>query len=324
MNTLEGKAWRALAAAKGVGPKMLWLIADYLAGRNKTASWLLQNPEEIKAALRMNKTNIVIPDFTDQEYEEVEKFAGRQVTVLHPLHPDFPQRLKNLKDMIPLPALLYVRGNVAILNRPGVAIVGQRQAGEAALAAADSLASELSGKGINITSGYAAGIDSAAHLAALRAGGTTSIVLAEGIHHFQTKPELKDHLTVDNILVISQFEPDAKWAAYMAMTRNKLVVALSGAAVVVVSGPQRDANGRNSGTFDAGMSALKLGIPVFVASPSFFSDPPPGNRQLIAKGCREWDPASGSTPILAALDTAAAKKPPSEQLNLFEKVTSDG
>lgn len=320
MNSLEGKAWRALAAAKGVGPQTLWLIADYLASRKQTASWLLQNPDEIKTALRGSKAGIAMADMADQEYEDEEKFDGRLVTVLHPLHPDFPQQVLNLKDLFPLPALLYVRGNVAILNRPGVAIVGQRQAGEAALAAADILASGLVSRGVNIVSGYAAGIDSAAHLAALRAGGTTSIVLAEGIDHFQTKPELKDHLTVDNILVISQFEPGARWAPYLAMTRNKLVCALSGAVVVIASGPERDANGTMSGTFDAGMSALKMGIPVFVVSPDFLTDPPTGNRRLIAKGGHEWDPATGSAPILAVI---SEKKPLPRQLDLFGKVTSD-
>lgn len=318
MNTLEGRAWHALAGARGVGPKTLWQIAGYLASRKQTASWLLQNPDEFQAALRVSKAGVARADIADQEYEEVEKFAGRQVTILHPLHPDFPQQLKNLKDVIPLPALLYVRGNVGILNRPGVAIVGKRQAGEAALAATDSLASELAGKGINIVSGYAAGIDSAAHLAALRAGGTTSIVLAEGIDHFQTKPELKEHLTVDNILVISQFEPGAKWAPYQAMTRNKLVCALSGVVVVIASGPERDVNGTMSGSFDAGMSALKMSIPVFVVSPDFFADPPTGNRRLIAKGGHAWDPAAGAAPILEALDAAADKKFP-RQRDLFQE-----
>jgi DNA processing protein len=320
MNTLEGKAWHTLSRAKGVGPKALWRIADYLSNRSKTASWLLENPGKITDALGVSKAGFEITDFVVPKNGEIEKLPGREVTLLYPLHPDFPQQIKNLKDLIPLPALLYARGNVAILNRPSVSIVGRRDAGKPALAVADSLTCELVAKGINITSGYAAGIDSAAHLAALRAGGTTSMVLSEGIHHFHTKPELKDHLTVDNILIISQFEPDAKWASYMAMTRNKLVCALSGAVLVIVSGPERDANGRNSGTFNAGIAALKMGIPVFVVSPSFFVDSPPGNRQLIAKGCREWDPASGTAPILAAIDSNSDIKPPPRQLNLFKKI----
>ena len=319
MNTLEGKAWRALAGAKGMGPKTLWLIADYLSSQKKTASWLLQNPDEIKAALKVSKTGIVIPDFADREYEEVEKSEGQPVTVLHPLNPDFPQQLITLKDKISLPALLYVTGNVTILDRLSVAIVGGRHAGPAAIAVADSLASELAAKGINVTSGYAAGIDTAVHLATLRAGGTTSVVLSEGIAHFQTKQELREFLTAENTLVISQFEPNVRWASYLAMTRNKLVCALSGAVVVVVSGPERDLNGRMSGTFDAGMSALKMGVPVFAVSSNFFNDNPEGNRQLIARGCRAWEPTAGAAPILAAIDSHADKKPPPKQLNLFEK-----
>jgi len=317
MNTSEGKAWHALAGAKGVGSKTLWLIADYLANQKKTASWLLQNPDKIRDIVYGNKACIVMPDFVDQKYAEVAKSRERLITVLHPLHPDFPQQITKSKDTTPLPALLYVKGNVAILNRPGVAIVGRRQAGEAALAAADSLAQELAGKGINVTSGYAAGIDTKAHLAALRAGGTTAIVLAEGIYHFQTKPELKDHLTVVNTLVISQFEPDAKWAAYMAMARNKLVGALSGSVVVIVSGLERNASGSNSGTFNAAMAALKMSIPVFVVTPDFFAATPLGNQELIKKGCLEWDPAAGAAPIIAASRFSGDKKPP-KQFTLFK------
>ena len=98
MNTLEGRSWHALAGAKGLGPRTLWRIADFLASREKTASWLLRNHSEIEVALTMNKAGIMLPDFADYEYEETEKFAREQVTVLHPLHPDFPQRVSTLNE----------------------------------------------------------------------------------------------------------------------------------------------------------------------------------------------------------------------------------
>jgi len=319
VNTLEGKAWRALAAAKGIGQQALWLIAAYLSSRGKTASWLLRNPDKLTDILPGRRANFVMPDF-GMKQEGILKSGEKQITLIHPQHPDFPRQIMILKDSIPLPALLYATGNIALLKCPAVAIVGKRNAGTAALVAARSLAGELAAKGIAVTSGYAAGIDTAAHLAALRAGGTTSIVLAEGINCFHKKPEFHDHLTSDNTLVISQFEPDARWTAYMAMTRNKLVAALSGAVVVIVSGPERDANGRNSGTFNTGLSAQKMGIPIFVVTPGFFSDHPEGNRQLIAKGCRAWDPAAGAMPILIALHDLAEKKPLPGQLSLFEKI----
>jgi DNA processing protein len=321
LNSVEGSAWHVLSGAKGVGPKTLWRIADYLAGRKKTAAWLLKNFAEKEVTMSLSKAGIILPGCEERECAELAADAVRQATVLHPLHVDFPPRLKTLKEAAPLPALLYVRGNIALLNRPGVAIVGQRRAGEAELAAAEALSGELAVQGINVVSGYANGIDSAAHLGTLRAGGTTIMVLAEGIHHFRSRPEFLDHLTVDNVLVVSQFPPDARWAGYMAMARNKLVVALSGAVVVIVSGPERAANGRMSGSFDAGISALKMGIPVFVVSPHFFTDPPEGNRQLIARGCCAWTPIAGAAPILEALRSYREQKAP-EQLNLFDEKES--
>lgn len=314
MNTPEGRAWRALAAAKGLGPKALWRIAAFLASKGKAAAWLVEHPEKLGEALGASRAGFAIPDLVLQEHDRIERFPGREVTLLHPLHPDFPQRLRALEETLPLPALFYARGNIALLERPAVAIVGRRQPGEAALAVAAALAAGLAARGVNVISGYAPGIDSAAHGAALRAGGTTTAVLPEGLHHFQVRPEIRNDLTVDNILVISQFDPDAKWAAYQAMARNKLVAALSGALVVIVSGSERDASGRHSGTFDAGISALKLGLPVFAVDPSLFPVAPDGNRELIQRGARAWEPRTGIAPILSALNSPSI---PEQQRRLF-------
>ena len=314
MNTLEGRAWRALAAAKGLGPKALWRIAAYLASKGREASWLVENPEKLGEALGVSRAGFVIPDLVLHEHGRSGRFPGREVTLLHPLHPDFPQRLRALQEKLPLPALLYVRGNIALLERPGAAIVGKRQPGEAPLAVAAALAAGLAARGINVVSGYAPGVDSAAHAAALRAGGTTTAVLPEGLHHFQARPEMQDHLTVDNILVVSQFDPDARWAAYQAMARNKLVAALSGVFVVIVSGSERGASGRHSGTFDAGIAALKLGLPVFVVDPSMFPVAADGNRELIQRGAIAWEPQTGIAPIVCALHSPAQ---PEQQKRLF-------
>ena len=316
MNTPEGRAWRAMAAVRGLGPRALWRIASYLAEKGRVASWLIEHPEKLGEALGVSRAGFAIPDLTLHERVGSESFPGREVTLLHPLHSDFPRRLRVLEEKLPLPALLYVRGNVALLERPGAAIVGKRQAGEDALAAAASLAAGLAARGANVVSGYAAGIDSAAHAAALRAGGTTTLVLAEGMHRFQTRPELQEYLTVDNILVVSQFPPDARWAAFQAMARNRLVAALSDALVVVISGPERDADQRLSGSFNAARAAFQLGIPVFAAAPAYFSSPAEGNRELIRRGAVPWNPAAGSGPIAEVVHAAVAREAP-EQKRLF-------
>jgi DNA processing protein len=314
MNDGEGKAWLALAATKGIGPQALWKLAGYLMARQKTASWLLANPEAMRDALPGGRARLGPPFAAGPD--DGERGQGREAAVLHPLHPAFPPRLIGLKDRLPLPAILYARGDLSLLGRPSVSIVGQRAAENRALAAAGGLASRLAAGGVHVTSGYAAGIDSAAHLGALQEGGTTTLVLAEGIGRFRARPEFKDLLTAENALLLSQFAPGDEWAPYRAMARNRLVCALSGALVVIASGPERDPGGRRSGTFDAALSALKLDLPLFVVDPSFFRTCPGGNRELIRRGGRSWDPGSGVSPILDALKHETACKVP-DQRKLF-------
>lgn len=318
MNTSEGRAWHALAGIRGIGSQALWQLADYLERHEKPASWLFQEPERIRVALGSARIASMAAPAKPANGQAV-LIGKKPLTVLHPFHPCFPASIKTLRERFPLPPVLYARGNLALLSRPAVAVVGKRNADERAKIAATALAQELAGLGINVVSGYAAGIDSTAHQAALRAGGTTSIILAEGIGHFQIKAEMSDFLTSKNTLVISQFEPRAKWAAYMAMTRNKLIAALSRVLVVIISGPERDARGKNSGTFNTALAAVKMGMPVFVAVSGSASEPAPGNLELIKKGCREWDPASGAAPIMAAMLPPASPRSTPRQLGLFEK-----
>jgi DNA processing protein len=313
MNTQEGRAWISLAGIKGVGTKALWRIADYLTSRRQTAYWLLQNPELIKDALKGNKACGVPAVSVEPECDSMDSSADQPITLLHPLHPEFPNKIKELKDKASLPAILYTVGNRAILGMRSISIVGQRNAGKEAIELADSLATDLAAKGINITSGYASGIDSTAHIAALHSGGTTAIVLGEGINNFKAKPEFREYISEENTLVISQFEPRARWESYFAMARNKLVCALSNAVLVIISGPERDSSGRMSGTFDAGLSALKMEVPVFVVKPDYFPENPEGNQKLISKGGIEWDPLKGLLKIINAIDSPSSLKSCNQQ-----------
>jgi DNA processing protein len=307
MNTLEGKAWQALAAAKGIGPKALWRVAEYLLQAGKPASWLLRNPARAREALAGARGPFVLPDADVLGTGEGEPLAGQGIGLLHPLHPGFPRRVRERKDRLLLPAVLYVSGSVSLLANPGLAIVGSRDAAADALDCSEKLAREMAAAGVTVVSGYAAGIDAAAHLGALRARGTTVMVLAEGIDRFQVKPALRGLLNDGNALVVSAFAPGSPWTAFQAMARNKLVAALADALVVVASGPERDANGRMSGSFDAGLSALKLGVPLWIADPGSFSSTPAGNRELINRGGRAWSPTDGGAPILAALKSGDEK-----------------
>jgi len=128
---------------------------------------------------------------------------------------------------------------------------------------------------LSVISGYAKGVDTATHLAALNMGGSTVIVLAEGFDHFRVKKVFADKFDLDRILVLSQFPPSQPWLAHAAMTRNKVIFGL-GCALVVVEAGER------GGTLAAGEGALRVGRPVFVLN--FGDETPPGNKILLGKG----------------------------------------
>jgi predicted Rossmann fold nucleotide-binding protein DprA/Smf involved in DNA uptake len=94
--------------------------------------------------------------------------------------------------------------------------------------------------------------------------------------------------------------PYDKFSGQNAMIRNKLVCALSKAVIVISSGPERDSNGKMSGTFDAGLTALKHKIPLFVVNPSLLNPTPQGNIDLIKMG---GIPLSNGNELVQYLDT---------------------
>ncbi len=92
--------------------------------------------------------------------------------------PDFPTNLRN--SFLP-PPLLYVRGELEEADRFAIAVVGSRMSTTYGRSATDRIVSDLVAAGIVIVSGMAAGIDSAAHRAAIRHGGRPIAVLANGL-----------------------------------------------------------------------------------------------------------------------------------------------
>lgn len=195
---------------------------------------------------------------------------------IFPHSPFYPRALRKIYGELALPRLRAI-GNLSLLGLPAVGFCGSRRASEKGLSAARELSTALAQEGIVVTSGYAKGVDTEAHLAALRAGGSTIIVLPEGISNFRIKKELRELWNYERILVLSQYDDVAVWRADRAMERNKIIVGASAATVVIEAGA-------TGGTLDAGMTALKLGSPLFVAIYSDNLESNEGNRMLLRLG----------------------------------------
>lgn len=175
------------------------------------------------------------------------------------------------------PKTLCCAGNLSLLKQSGVGFCGSRKASEQGLSAARDCASQAAELGITVVSGNAAGVDVEAHYHALANGGTTILVLPEGIESFRIRKVLKPVWDWKRTLVVSQFEPHHGWQAYRAMARNRVIISLSGAMIVIEAG-------NRGGTLDAGKSTLELGLPLFVAQYEHMSADAEGNDILMKMG----------------------------------------
>ena len=196
--------------------------------------------------------------------------------------PDYPRRILDRLGGDAPPVLFY-RGLPPSRAGKMAAIIGSRHASAHGLEAARRIARALAQAEYDVISGYASGIDEAAHVGTLEVGGRTTAVLAEGILGFSLKRSLRAAPSDENHLrAISQFAPFERWSGRNAMARNALVCALADAVVVVESGESEP--GKSSGAFEGAKAALQLGVPLFVLDPSESTVALPAHDRLIAAG----------------------------------------
>jgi DNA processing protein len=306
-------SWYRLFRAEGFGPKAVQVVWNAVQKRNCDLEELFtmsrsefedRFPTLGKGTLNRASFESLRAHDEGKLFEEYQSFCKAGIELVHPGHPFFPESLSRLMEHGVSP-ILFCKGMLSLLKSPGVGIVGSRNASDEGVRIARKLAADLASNGENVISGYAKGIDTAAHSGALEKEGTTTIVLSQGILHFSAKKRAFGNLDLArNTLVVSQFLPSAGWNPANAMIRNKLVCALSKAVIVVESGSEIGEDGSMSGTFDAGISALEMGIPLFVVSPSAFKKVPPGNKALITRGGIQIQPKDGIVPVEEHLRTS--------------------
>ncbi len=286
--------WFRLFKTRGIGPKLLGSVAKMLEAENLNPETLPLDHNDLSAQFpelaKILKGKIYEED-SEKVFAAYAQLKEHGINIIYPGHPNFP---KQLLDIAPV---LFVKGQQKRLTSDSVTIVGARDVSDKGVCITRSLVGELVGKGINIVSGYAEGVDLEAHLGALEVGGTTTIVLSDGIKQLRQKSAFKKFNWDRDVLVVSQFDPDTEWSAWDALERNQLVCALSKAVVVIESGPERDTQGKVSGTFITAKVALDLNLPVFVVNPNCLDDAPKGNADLIGLGGYSFDPVDGAAEI---------------------------
>ncbi len=145
--------------------------------------------------------------------------------------PRFPLLLAEIPGP---PALLWIRGDLSICDKTVVAIVGARTASRAGLLAAEAIAGDLARSGIVVASGLARGIDAAAHVGALDAGGTTIAVLGTGIDLvYPPENQALFERIASQGLLMTEFPPGTLPFPGNFPKRNRIISGLSRAVLVV-------------------------------------------------------------------------------------------
>lgn len=175
---------------------------------------------------------------------------------------------------------LYARGNLSLLQRSCLAIVGSRRASAQGVQDAFRFANAAAGAGLVVVSGLAVGIDAAAHRGALKApDGATIAVLAHGLD--QTYPTrhrvLADQILCEGGLLLSEYPDGTAARPFQFVHRNRIIAGISRAVCVIEAG-------HGSGSLITALDALELGKDVFAMPGSVHTPLSSGSHQLIRQG----------------------------------------
>ncbi len=278
----EKIAWVRLARSAQVGPQTFRALLDEFG----TAQAALAALPDLAGRGGMRGYRPCPEDAAMQELQQAELCGARLICLPEAAFPAL------LREIDPPPPLIYAKGNTALLRRPGVAIVGSRNASALGLSFASSLAADIAEAGFPVISGLARGIDTAAHRGSLRGG--TAAVLAGGIDNIYPPDNagLYEDIGSRGVL-ISENPPGFQPRAQDFPRRNRLISGLSLGVIVVEAA-------RQSGSLVTARFALEQNREVF-AVPGHPLDPRAAGTNALIR--------NGATLITGADDVVAALEP---------------
>jgi DNA processing protein len=277
---------------------LLVLLRDRKSGWSRVA----QEVEETGSALRVldlaanasGQADLFAVDAADaievrlkQASHDIAQWADEGMHLVTLLDDDYPPQLLTIHQRPPF--LLY-RGRLDPRDTTGVAIVGTRRPSDRGRATARTIAHDLAERGVTVVSGLAAGIDTAAHMGALDAGGRTVAVIGTGLRRSypNENTSLQERIATSH-LVLSQFWPDAAPTKTSFPMRNAVMSGYAAATVVI------EAAWKSGARMQARL-ALEHGRPVFLHESLLQHD---WARDYVARGAVI---VRSSEDVLSALD----------------------
>lgn len=278
----EELLWLALRLTPQLGARRAVNLVERLGSPSaifQMEAWELEGLGVLPSVARTIEAGSAMDEAIDQQ--RLLRATGTEILTI--MDPRYPPLLRSIFDP---PLLLFARGNLSLLDGPAIAVVGTRRPTPYGLAVAERFTTDLAATGLVIASGMARGIDTAAHRAALAAGGKTVAVLGCGVDvvYPAENKQLAAQLARDGLL-LSEYPIRTPAYPQNFPVRNRIVSGLSH-GVLIVEGAQY------SGSSITARLALDHGREVFAVPGNVTSKQSWGPNLLIRQGARLVQEAS--------------------------------
>ncbi|OTG45829.1 DNA-processing protein DprA [Streptococcus agalactiae] len=220
------------------------------------------------------------PTFFIENYKQLDLKKLRQefkkFPVLSILDSNYPLELKEIYNP---PVLLFYQGNIELLSKPKLAVVGARQASQIGCQSVKKIIKETNNQFV-IVSGLARGIDTAAHVSALKNGGSSIDVIGSGldVYYPTENKKLQEYMSY-NHLVLSEYFAGEQPLKFHFPERNRIIAGLC-QGIVVAEAKMR------SGSLITCERALEEGREVFAIPGNIIDGKSDGCHHLIQEGAK--------------------------------------
>lgn len=224
------------------------------------------------ATLAEIKAKLLSADFKKFEEMVVGEHYKHDIKAVTYISKEYPIKLKTIDEP---PLVLYTRGDVSLLNKKTISIVGTRTPSDYGKIVCEKFTKELSSAGLVTVSGLAYGIDTIVAESTLEVGGKTIAVLAGGLDSIY--PASNTNLSrrvAENGLLVSEYRIGVKPQTYSFVNRNRIVSALGLGTLIIEAG-------KKSGTMTTAKFAVEQSRELFVVPGNINSKLSEGTNNLI-------------------------------------------
>ena len=269
--------WLALTLTHGLGPTRAKRLVEFFGGVEGVFRASLTELEA--AGLPAGAAqSLATGRSIELAQDELAKASSAGIRAISLDDPEYPAELRQIYDP---PLLLYVRGNVAAISQPGIAMVGTRHPTPYGMGMAERLACDLAARNVVIFSGLARGVDTFAHRGAVSAKGKTVAVFGTGVDVMYPKENsrLADQILSLGGALISEFPLGTFAAPQNFPIRNRIISGISLGVLVVEAAEY-------SGTRITARCALEQNREVFAVPGNVTNKNSWGPNTLIKQGAK--------------------------------------